>query len=166
MKKIVDNFEKIVNKASYWVNWVAGIGLVAMLVLITCDIIGNKVFKSPVPGAIEFVGFFGVIVIACSIAYTKVIRGHIEVEFLVKRLSKKAQYIVTCIVSVLGVALFIVLAWRSVDYGIKLQKSGEVSMTQEIPFYPFVHIIAVCCALVALVLISQLLRNIMRMRDK
>ena len=166
MKKIVDDFEKIVNKASYWINWIAGIGLVAMLALITCDIIGNKVFKSPLPGAIEFVGFLGVVVIACSIAYTQVIHGHIEVEFLVRRLSKKAQNIVTCVVSVLGIALFTVLAWRSVDYGLKLQASGEVSMTQEIPFYPFVHVIALCCALVALVLITQLLKNIVRMTGK
>ena len=162
----MDNFEKIVNKASYWLNWVAGAGLVAMLALITSDIIGNKVFKSPVPGAIEFVGFLGVIVIACAIAYTQVINGHIEVEFLVRRLSKKAQSIVTCIVSILGIALFIVLAWRSVDYGLKLQASGEVSMTQEIPFYPFVHVIALCCVMVALVLLVQLMKNIVRMKDK
>jgi TRAP-type C4-dicarboxylate transport system permease small subunit len=166
MKKIVDSFEKIVNKASYWVNWVAGIGLVAMLALITCDIIGNKVFKSPVPGAIEFVGFLGVIVIACSIAYTQVINGHIEVEFLVRRLSEKAQNVVTCIVSVLGIVLFTIIAWRSVDYGLKLQASGEVSMTQEIPFYPFVHVIALCCVLVALVLAAQLLQKIIRMKDR
>ena len=94
------------------------------------------------------------------------INGHIEVEFLVRRLSKKAQSIVTCIVSILGIALFIVLAWRSVDYGLKLQASGEVSMTQEIPFYPFVHVIAFCCVMVALVLLVQLMKNIVRMKDK
>jgi TRAP-type C4-dicarboxylate transport system permease small subunit len=162
----MDMFEKIVNMVSYWLNWVAGAGLVAMLALITSDIIGNKVFKSPVPGAIEFVGFFGVIVIACAIAHTQVMNGHIEVEFLVRRLSKKAQNIVTCIVSILGIALFIVLAWRSVDYGIKLQASGEVSMTQEIPFYPFVHIIAFCCIWVSLVLIVQLMKTIIQLRKR
>jgi TRAP-type C4-dicarboxylate transport system permease small subunit len=166
MQKAIDKFEKIVNTASYWLNWVAGVGLVAMLALITADIIGNKVFKSPVPGAIEFVGFLGVIVIGCAIAHTQVMNGHIEVEFLVRRLSRKAQNIVICIMSILGIALFVVLAWRSVDYGIKLKASGEVSMTQEIPFYPFVHVIALCCVLVALVLVVQLLKNIVRMRDK
>lgn len=162
----LEKFEKIVKLASSWFNWLAGAGLVAMLVLIAADIIGNKVFKSPVPGAIEFVGFLGVIAIAGAIAHTQVLGGHIEVEFLVRRLSKKAQNVVISVVTFLGIVLFAAIAWRSVDYGIKLQKSGEVSMTQEIPFYPFVHFIALCAILVCLVLMIQLMKNIIELRKK
>jgi TRAP-type C4-dicarboxylate transport system permease small subunit len=166
MKSRFDRFEKIVNTVSSWFNWIAGAGLVAMLALITADIIGNKVFKSPVPGAIEFVGFLGVVAIAGAIAHTQVLGGHIEVEFLVRRLSSKAQNVVISFVTFLGIVLFAAIAWRSVDYGIKLQKSGEVSMTQEIPFYPFVHFIALCAILVCFVLIVQLLKNIFELRKK
>ena len=166
MKSKLDKFEKVVNMTSSWLNGIAGAGLVAMLALIAADIVGNKVFNSPVPGAIEFVGYFGVIVIAGSIAHTQVLGGHIEVEFLVRRLSRRAQNVIVSIVTLLGIVLFAVIAWRSIDYGIKLQLSGEVSMTQEIPFYPFVHFIALCAIWVCLVLIVQLFKNIIESRKR
>jgi TRAP-type C4-dicarboxylate transport system permease small subunit len=166
MKNGLDKFEKIVNKTSSWLNWIAGAGLVGMLFLISADIVGNKIFKSPVPGSIEFVSYLGVIVIAGAIAHTQVIGGHIEVEFLVRRFSKRAQYIVISIMSILGVILFAIITWRSIDYAIKLQMSGEVSMTMEMPFYPLIYFIALCSIWVCMVLTVQLIKNIREMRKR
>ena len=136
--------------------------MAAMLILIVADIIAAKLFKWPIPGGIEIVGFLGVIVIAFSIAQTQVLRGHIEVELLVTRLPKTAQRVITTIVYSFGMVLFAVLAWKSYDFGHILQVSGEVSMTQGIPFYPFVYGIALCCISVFLVLLVQLLRAVIK----
>jgi len=154
----IDGLEKFAYTFSNWLNRVAGVGMVAMLVLIVADIIAAKAFKWPIPGGIEMVGFLGAIVIAFSIAQTQVLRGHIEVELLVTRLPKPAQKVIASIVYSFGMALFAVLAWKSYDFGHILQTSGEVSMTQGIPFYPFVYGIAFCCISVFLVLLVQLLR--------
>jgi len=136
--------------------------MVAMLTLIVVDVIASKVFKWPVPGGIEMVGFLGVVVIAFSIAHTQVLRGHIEVEFLTTRLSQKAQRVIGGIVCLFGMALFAILAWKSFNYGYTLHASGEVSMTQQIPFYPFVYGIAFCSISVFLVLLMQLFRTIVK----
>jgi len=156
----IASFEKRVYTFSKWLNWIAGAGMLAMLGLIVVDVIAAKAFKWPIPGGIEMVGFLGVIIIAFSIAYTQVLRGHIEVEFLTTRLSKTVQKVMASIVCVFGMVLFAVLAWKSFDYGYSLHISGEVSMTQEIPFYPFVYGIAFCCILVFLVLLVQLLKTV------
>jgi len=140
--------------------------MVAMLALIVADIIAAKVFKWPIPGGIEMVSFLGVIVIAFAIAHTQVLRGHIEVEFLTMRLSQKAQKVIAIIVYLLSMALFVLLAWKSFDYGHSLRVSGEVSMTQEIPFYPFVYGIAICSISVFLVLLAQLLRTVTKIMSK
>jgi len=131
---------------------------VAMSVLVVADIIAAKSFKWPIPGGIEMVGFLGVVVVAFSVAQTQVLRGHIEVEFLVARFPRAAQKAIGSIVYAFGMVLFAVLAWKSYGFGQTLQASGEVSMTQEIPFYPFVYGIAFCCISVFLVLLVQLLR--------
>jgi hypothetical protein len=55
-----------------------------------------------------------------------------------------------------------VLAWKSYDFGHILQVSGEVSMTQGIPFYPFIYGIAFCCISVFLVLLAQLLKAVIK----
>ena len=156
----IASFEKFARTLSNWLNWIAGAGLVAMLSLIVADIVAAKAFKWPIPGGIEMVGFLGVIVIAFSIAHTQVLHGHIEVEFVTTRLPKLAQKIIACIVYLFGTALFAVLAWTSFNYGHSLQVAGEVSMTQDIPLYPFVYGIALCSISVFLVLLAQLFRTV------
>jgi len=152
--------EKYVKSLSNWLSWVAGAGLVAMIGLIVADIIGIKFFNWPVPGAIEIVGFLGVVVTAFAIAYTQVLHGHIQVEFFVMRLPRRARAGVMAFVSLLGVTLFTMLAWRSYDFALVLQNTGEVSMTQRIPFYPFVHAVAFCCIPVCLVLLVEFLKSV------
>ena len=156
----LDKLEKFARSLSNYLNWVAGIGLVGMLALIVADIIGAKIFKWPIPGGIEVVGFLGVVVIAFAIAQTQILRGHIEVEFLVLRFPVKVQKLISSIVSFLSLALFAILAWRSFDFGRTLQVTNEVSMTQEIPFYPFVYGIAFCCISICLVLLVECLRSV------
>ncbi len=156
----IERLEKFAHSSSHWVNWVAGVGLVAMFGLIVADIIGIKFFKQPIPGAIEMVGFLGAVVTAFAIAFTQVRRGHIQVEFFVMRLPKHAQAGVTALVSLLGIALFGLLAWQSYDFGRTLQVTGEVSMTQRIPFYPFVYAIAFCCLPICLLLVVDFLKSV------
>ena len=161
-----ERLEKFTNSFSYWLNWVAGAGLVAMLSLTVADIIGIKLcqagvpFFKPIPGGIEIVAFLGVVITAFAIAYTQVLRGHIQVEFVVMRLPKRMQAVIAALVSLFGLALFSVLAWRSYDFAQVLQATGEVSMTQRIAFYPFVYAIAFCCIPVCLVLLVEFLRSV------
>jgi len=162
----IERLEKFAHSSSHRVNWVAGIGLVAMFGLIVADIIGIKFFKHPIPGAIEMVGFLGAVVTAFAIAFTQVRRGHIQVEFFVMRLPKRAQAGVTALVSLLGIALFGLLAWQSYDFGRTLQVTGEVSMTQRIPFYPFVYAVAFCCLPVCLVLLVEFLNSLAKLVKK
>ena len=136
-----------------------------MLGLIVADIVGAKLFKWPIPGGIEMVGFLGVTVIAFAIAQTQVLRGHIEVEFLMTRLPDTVQRIIAGLVYLLGMALFALLAWRSYDFAHTLQVKGEVSMTQQIPFYPFVYGVAFCSVAVLLVLLVQLVRALTRVKQ-
>jgi len=162
MPKALRYLEKIAHFLSRWFSWVGGIGLVAMLGLVVADIIGIKLFKNPVPGAIEIVAFLGVVITAFAIAYTYILRGHIQVEFFVMRLPTRVRAYVDSFVHLLGIVLFALLAWRSYEYGRVLQDTGEVSMTQGIPFYPFVYAIALCCIPVCLVLLVELLKSVLK----
>ena len=136
--------------------------MVAMLSLTMVDVIGIKLFRWPVPGAPEMVGFLGVVVIAFAMTYTLFVRGHIQVEFFVMHMPKKGQLVSTALVSLLGLLLFALLSWQSFEYGHMLQTTGEVSMTQRIPFYPFVYAMAFCCIPVCLVLLLDFIQSVMK----
>lgn len=158
MRNAIDQLEKLSGCFSRWLNWVAGFGLVAMLALVVIDVIGIKLFSQPVPGAIEIVGFLGIVITGFAIAYTQLLKRHIQVEFMVTHLPRKLQTIIGSLVYILGILLFAVLAWRSFDFGNTLRTTGEVSMTQGMPFYPFAYALAFCCIPVCLVLLTELLR--------
>jgi len=160
MPSKIDSLEKFVRRLSNWLNWIAGAGLVAMLLLVVADIVAAKSLRWPIPGGIEMVSFLGVVVVAFSIAETQVLRGHIEVAFLAARLPRAAWKAIGSTIHAFGMVLFAMLAWESYRFGHTLQVSGEVSMTQEIPFYPFVYGMAFCCITVFLVLLVQLLKAV------
>jgi TRAP-type C4-dicarboxylate transport system permease small subunit len=143
-------------------NSIAGGGLVAMLLLVVGDIIGIKIFASPIPGGIEMVAFLGVIVIGFAIAYTQVLHGHIKVDFIIMKFPPKFGSIVDILMLILGMGFFVVLTWRSFDYARVVQLSGEVSMTQGIPFYPFIYALAVCYLVTLFVLFVEFLKSIIR----
>ncbi|MBM3173798.1 MAG: TRAP transporter small permease, partial [Chloroflexi bacterium] len=133
-----------------------------MLALIAVDIIGAKLFRWPVPGGIDIVGLLGVVAIGFAIARTQALRGHIEVEFFETKIPQKIRNFVDAVIYALGMLLFVLLTWKTCEYGYTLQSKGEVSMTQGIPLYPFVYGMAFCYLTVFLVLLVQCIRVVYR----
>jgi TRAP-type C4-dicarboxylate transport system permease small subunit len=160
MSDRLSQFESYCHLLSKWFNWVAGIATVGMLVLVTADVIGVKLFKSPIPGAIELVGFLGVTLVAFATAYTLLIHGHIQIDYFILRLPMRPRAALHAFVSLLNFALFAVVAWQSFAFGRVLQQTGEVSMTQRIVFYPFVYGIALSSIPVCLVVLAQMVESI------
>lgn len=151
---------------SDWASWLAGAGLTAMLVLSVADIVCVQLFSRPIPGAIEIIGFLGVVVAGFAISHTYLEGQHVRVSFFVSRLPERLQTVVTGFVSLLGTILFLALAWQSVVYGRALQQAGELSMTQRLPFYPFVFAIALGCLPMVLVLLIEFLQAAMKVFRK
>lgn len=155
--KTIDRYVGLLTRALFWI---AGAGLVAMLLLIVADVIGIKVFSKPVPGGIELVAFMAVIAIAFAVAQTQVIRGHVAVDFIVEKFPRRAKLIIDVVMTLFSVCLFALMAWYSFKYGNKLKSTGEVSMTQKVPFYPFVYAMGACFVVTLLVLIMDFVKSI------
>jgi TRAP-type C4-dicarboxylate transport system permease small subunit len=141
-------------------SWIAGVGLVGMLLIIVADVIGIKVFSRPVPGGTEIVTFMAVVAIAFAVPYTQVVHGHVAVDFIVEKFPRRAKLIIDVLMTLFGVCLVAVTAWYSFKYAAKLRDTGEVSMTQKIPYYPFVYGMAGCFVVLFLVMLGDLVKSI------
>ncbi len=159
---IFDAVDRYVVLLSKIFNWIAGAGLVAMLVLVVADIIGIKVFSRPVPGGIEIVSFLAVVAIGFAVAYTQIVHGQVSVDFVVDRFPRRVKFVVAVFTGLLSITVMALLAWYSFRYAGLLRASGEVSMTQNIPFYPFVYGLAACFVVAFLVLALELTKTIRR----
>jgi TRAP-type C4-dicarboxylate transport system permease small subunit len=132
------------------------------MMLLTCADVVLRLFRRPVPGTYEIVGFLGTVVIAFAMAYTSLEKGHIAVELLVQRLPRKLQSGIEAAVSLIGAVLFGLLTWQSFIYAGDLRHSGEVSVTLTMPIYPFIYGIAAGSGLLTLVLLVEALRTAAR----
>lgn len=156
-------FMKKFEKAVFSVAWLGrGIGKVALVGLTAiaiANIIG-RLFHYPIPGAYAYVSLLGCILIAFSMAYCQVRKGHISIGFVMERLPQRGQAVIDSITSVIGVALFMVLAWRCVLLGTEAWEVGlQVGITG-LPLYPFAYVIAFGSLLLALVLIVDAYKNL------
>jgi TRAP-type C4-dicarboxylate transport system permease small subunit len=148
---------RLTNRSSRVLNWVAGWSLVGMMFLTCADIL-LRLFRRPILGTYEIVGFLGAMVAGFALAQTTIERGHVAVQVVVSRFSPQTQKIIYLITHILSIFLFALLAWECVRYGNDFRASGEVSLTLRMPFYPVVYGIAFSAVIVCLVLFVDILQ--------
>ena len=159
------NFRKSVEKLARALYWVAGASIIAMM-LITCADVVLRFLRRPIPGTYELVCFFGALAVSFAMAHTSLLKGHVAVSVVVELFSIKIQGYIESVTNMLGLILFSMIAWRSILYANDLRATGEVSMTLQMPFYPFVYGIGFSAAGVCLVLLAYLIENVTSIFDK
>jgi TRAP-type C4-dicarboxylate transport system permease small subunit len=117
-----------------------------------------RLFKRPIVGTYELVAFSGAIVIGFSLPLTSWLRAHIFVDFFILKFSKKVQNGFNIATRCVVIVLFLLIAWNLIRYGMDLHKSGEVSATLRMPFYPIAYGIAVSCFIQCLVMVCDIVK--------
>jgi len=157
--------EKLVQDLAKKMYWVAGTAIVAMM-LLTCADVVLRYFRRPIPGTYELVCFLGAIAVSFAMAHTSIEKGHVSVSFIVTLFPSRLQRLIECMTSCFGFFFFALLAWQSFIYANDLYASHEVSLTLELPFYPFVYGIGFSAAVVCLILLSDVIKNAMKILEK
>lgn len=135
---------------------------VIIMALLTCADVVLRLFGRPIPGTYELIGYLGSVVVSFSLAYTSLEKGHVSVEILVEKLPERIQIFVDGIGALIGSILFGLIAWQSAVYALDMKNSGEVSMTLQMPVYPFLLGIAIGCGMLCMVLIMDIIRSLRR----
>lgn len=152
---------RMVAVTSGWFNYAACFAIVVMM-LLSCADVTLRFFGAPIPGTYEMVGFLGALIVSFSLAHTSLQRGHVAVELIFEKFPLRAQAIVDAFGNLASTILFGLIAWQSLVYGLDLQRSGEVSLTLQMPLHPFVYGIAAGCGLLSLVLLVDFIRSFRR----
>jgi TRAP-type C4-dicarboxylate transport system permease small subunit len=136
---------------------IGGVTLTAVMLITVTDVI-LRIWGKPLAGTFELVAFCGAIVIGFSIPFTSWVRGHIFVDFLVLKFSPQTRKIFHGITRSMAIALFFLIGWNLMEMGADLQRSGEVSPTLQLPFYPIVFGVGICCFLQCAVLVADIIK--------
>jgi TRAP-type C4-dicarboxylate transport system permease small subunit len=134
----LEGFKRVNEKFSDIVEWIGIAAFVFMMLLTSADVIGAKVFLSPIPGSLDLMMLAQLIAMSFALSASFIASRHVSVEFFVPLLPKLLQNIIDVFVHLLVLVLFILMCWRLYAYGINLKTYGEVSPTIRIQLYPYV----------------------------
>jgi TRAP-type C4-dicarboxylate transport system permease small subunit len=134
-----------------------------MLFVTLTDVLLTKLLTLPIQGAIDVVQFAHLIAISFALALSLILGRHIQVEFIISRLPKRAQAVIDSIVFLLGFALFIIVVWQLYVLGHSFQIAGERSMSQlRFVLFPFPYAVSLASIPVCLVLLQKFLSSLIR----
>ncbi|MBN2437609.1 MAG: TRAP transporter small permease [Deltaproteobacteria bacterium] len=153
----MNGFGKTVTQISRFLNGIAGISLIFLMSLTIIDVI-LRGFNKPILGAYEMVAFAGAVVIGFSMPQTATLRGHIYVDFLIARFSRKVRNLFNITTRLLVFLLLFLIGWNLFKFGWDLQRSGEVSLTLQMPFYPVAYGIGICCFIQCLAMVCDIIK--------
>jgi TRAP-type C4-dicarboxylate transport system permease small subunit len=152
--RVLEKISRILNRTFVLI---AGAFMVAMI-LITCANIFLRIVWVPIKGTFELMGFFGAVATALVLGHTQLKKAHISVDILVNGFSPRIRTVFNGVNYLICMIFFAVLGWQISRLATTLWKTGEVTETLRIVYYPFTYGVALGCFLLALVLLVDLLK--------
>jgi TRAP-type C4-dicarboxylate transport system permease small subunit len=154
MEGWMNSFFKVVNKV---LGIFGGTALSLMMFLTVADVI-MRATGHPILGTYEMVALLLAVVIGFTIPMVSLGRGHVYMEIVLERLSKRNRAIMNTFTRVLCFILFVIIGYNLILVGNELRTAGEVSSTLEIPFYPIAYGVGLVCFIECLVFIFDIMR--------
>lgn len=134
---------------------IAGAALAGSMFLTVADVILRQ-FKIPIVGTYELVGLLGAVTVGFAIPQTSRVQGHVIMDFVTSKLPQSWLTPFHVITRILAIITFAIIAWNLWALGSDMKKSGEVTLTLQLPYYPVAYGLALCCFVECLVLFVDL----------
>lgn len=148
---------KAVENASRFTNLIAGVSLSFIVAITVMDVV-LRFFRMPIVGTYELVGFAGAMVIGFALPLTSWDRAQIYVDFFLERFPRAGRALMHIITRALSIVLFALLGWNLLRIAMDYQRTGEVSSTLQLPFYPVAYGLGIVCFLQCLVLLCHVVK--------
>ncbi len=161
MLQFLERLSQGLNKILMWV----GGGILAVMIILTCANIFCRVVWLPIRGTFELMGYMGAVVTAFALGYTQTKKGHIAVDILILGFSPKVRRVLDGINNLVCFLFFSVVSWQIARYATTLWRTGEVTETLRIIYYPFTYAVALGCAALALVFLTGLLKSLLEKEE-
>lgn len=141
------------------VGSLSGVLILVMVLVVTIDALGRKIFAVTVPGATEFNTLLLVVLIYLGLAGTQARFAHFSVEALVGLLPPNVARWIAVVTTVLSLLFVGIIGWLSGRLAWNSVATGEISFgIIAFPIWPSRIAIAVGLLLLFLQLLVQLVR--------
>ena len=149
------------NTISWLFSAIGAGGILIIFVVTVADVIMNKIFNSPFPGATEIITSAMPISVFAFLLATQIKKRHITIDVIVGRFSGKWRIVLKFLAQGIGVYLFGLLTYLNVPLAIYSIKIGDhTGGNVAVPLYPAKIIIPLATGLITIQLFIEFCRGV------
>lgn len=130
------DYEKIVRRVVLVGLAIGSSFLITIMLLTVADVISRTLWGA-ISGTYELVELFIVVAVSFAMAYTAHEKGHVIVEIVVSRFSKRAQVFVKAFVSIICLVTWGLIVWASIGILPERVQLSERTPLLEVSYIPF-----------------------------
>jgi TRAP-type C4-dicarboxylate transport system permease small subunit len=145
---------RIVHSLSGWLEIIAGVALVIVMLLSGADVVG-RAFGRPIPGAYEIISFAGGLVLGFAIPASAIGKVHVIVDMVIAKLPPSPRVVLRFISRLIGAGLLCAAGYALITMGSKLRATGEVTPVLQLPFYPIAYAMGFAFLVTTLILLLE-----------
>jgi TRAP-type C4-dicarboxylate transport system permease small subunit len=153
------SFLAAIYRADLVFHVIAGSVLALMMAITLLDVIMRNL-GHPIVGSVEIISFCGAVIIGFAIPYASWKKVHVYVDILVDKLNPRNRKVLNGVTRVLGITLFAFIGYNFILFGIDLMRTGEVSSSFKLPYYPIAWGLALSCFLESLTLVADFVKTV------
>jgi TRAP-type C4-dicarboxylate transport system permease small subunit len=164
-------FNKIVDPLCKGGSIIAAVGLAAMMLITTLDVLGRYLgglefirsfttFFRPIPGTVEMVNNFMVILVSFGLGYCAFRKGHIRVDIVLQYIGKKANHWFDVYAYGICFIIYILVTWQCFNNAITHFNNKMLSPILLFPVYPWIFILVIGAAIITLTFLRDFLKSI------
>ena len=140
---------------------VACVVLGIMVLLVVFHVLSRFLFNQPLLGIVELIEMMMVIIGFFALVYTAINRGHVRVDLVISRLSKRTRAILSSIGFLLSAGIFAAITYQGIINTIYYARHLEQTSTVlSVPLAPFKFIMALGCLLLSLRLLADVFQSL------
>jgi TRAP-type C4-dicarboxylate transport system permease small subunit len=144
---------------SRWMEILAGIVLISVMLLIGVDIVG-RIFGFPVPGAYEIVSLAGGLILGLSLPATSRAKEHVSADLLTGKLSERPRQFLAITTRLISIGIFLLAGCGMIMMGMRLRDAGEVTAVLAFRFYYVAYALGGAFFIQAVILLSEMCTGI------
>jgi TRAP-type C4-dicarboxylate transport system permease small subunit len=138
---------------------IAGVVLAFMIVLTLCDVILRNL-GHPITGSMEIIQYGGSIVFGFSIPYATWIGAQVLVDLVTQKLGLKNRKRIKAFTRTIGIIMFLFIAYNFFMYALDVERTGELTASFKIPYYPFCFAISISFLFQSLTIFCDLIKTL------
>ncbi len=158
VNEIADHIEAFLSWLNLWFIR-AGCAVLFATMLIAVANMALRPLGLPITGSFELMGMGCAITAALGLSMAQAEKSHIAVGILFRCLPHGLRKFLSATGSIICALLFSAAAWRLFQTGLTQLKTGEVSETLRMPFYPVIWVVALGFAALAMRLVVEAIKT-------